>query len=120
MTRPAPATLKIRIPPRLREAIEESAREHGGSLNAEIVARLEKSFEPGFIVDTTEMGFKIVAALEALNAIQGKALDLADKLQQSEDQIQATKIAHGVGRAVESIFSSTVRILTTSKQEPSK
>jgi len=36
----------LRVPPELRKRLEEAARDGGRSLNAEIVARLEQSFEP--------------------------------------------------------------------------
>lgn len=37
---------KLRMPPELKEKLFSSAKEMNRSLNAEIVARLEKSFEP--------------------------------------------------------------------------
>lgn len=36
---------KMRLPPELKERIAESAKAHNRSMNADIVARLEKSFE---------------------------------------------------------------------------
>lgn len=38
---------KLRMPPELKERLFTSAKEMNRSLNAEIVARLEKSFEEG-------------------------------------------------------------------------
>lgn len=38
-------TVKLRISPKLRDLIAESAKAHNRSMNADIVARLEKSFE---------------------------------------------------------------------------
>ena len=37
--------LKIRLPLELKEKITQSAADHGRSINSEVVARLEKSFE---------------------------------------------------------------------------
>lgn len=37
---------KLRMPPELKEKLFESAKKHTRSLNAEIVHRLEQSFEP--------------------------------------------------------------------------
>lgn len=37
---------KLRMPPELKERLFASAKDMNRSLNAEIVARLEKSFEP--------------------------------------------------------------------------
>lgn len=36
----------LRIPSELKAKVQESAKEHNRSMNADIVARLEKSFEP--------------------------------------------------------------------------
>lgn len=36
---------KLRLPPELKERITESAQAHNRSMNADIVARLEKSFD---------------------------------------------------------------------------
>ena len=37
---------KLRWPEDLRQKVAQSAKEHNRSMNADIVARLEKSFEP--------------------------------------------------------------------------
>lgn len=37
--------LKIRLPLELKEKITQSAADHGRSINSEVVARLEQSFE---------------------------------------------------------------------------
>ena len=39
---------KLRWPESLRQKVAESAKEHNRSMNADIVARLERSFELGF------------------------------------------------------------------------
>lgn len=44
MSREDPQT-KLRLPPELKARIEQSAKEHNRSMNADMVARLEKSFE---------------------------------------------------------------------------
>lgn len=38
---------KLRVPPELKVKIEESAKAHNRSMNADMVARLEKSFDEG-------------------------------------------------------------------------
>lgn len=38
--------LKIRLPLELKEKITQSAADYGRSINSEVVARLEKSFDP--------------------------------------------------------------------------
>lgn len=40
------AQYNLRWPDELKEKIAQSAKEHNRSMNADIVARLEKSFEP--------------------------------------------------------------------------
>ncbi|WP_426978712.1 Arc family DNA-binding protein [Acinetobacter johnsonii] len=44
---------KLRMPPELKEKLFSSAKEMNRSLNAEIVARLEQSFEPEVRVSET-------------------------------------------------------------------
>ena len=44
---------KLRMPPELKEKLFSSAKEMNRSLNAEIVARLEESFEPELKVSET-------------------------------------------------------------------
>lgn len=51
---------KLRMPPELKEKLFESSKAMNRSLNAEIVARLEKSFESS---DTDDY-YKIVEKLE--------------------------------------------------------
>lgn len=43
----------LRLPPELKEKIQESAKQLNRSMNADIVARLEKSFEPEINVSET-------------------------------------------------------------------
>lgn len=45
--------LKIRLPLELKEKITQSAADHGRSINSEVVARLEESFEPELKVSET-------------------------------------------------------------------
>jgi hypothetical protein len=112
--------LKFRVKERLRAGLERAARGHGVSLNAEIVARLEKSFEPGFALDTSQVRRMINDALKALNALQGEVVDLVDELRQSEHQRRAIKIARGFPPVLETIFIATAALLAASEQEPSK
>ena len=50
---------KLRMPPELKEKLFSSAKEMNRSLNAEIVARLEQSFEPEIQVHET-LEFKLM------------------------------------------------------------
>lgn len=42
---------KMRLPPELKERIAESAKAHNRSMNADIVSRLEQSFEAEYRVN---------------------------------------------------------------------
>ncbi len=46
----------LRMPPKLKQAVEIAAKKNKRSLNAEIVARLEKSFGPAFSGESEEKG----------------------------------------------------------------
>lgn len=56
--------LRIRLPVDLKEKIESTAKDNGRSMNAEIVQRLDQSFEKGVPLD------KLVSAKEAMIIIQ--------------------------------------------------
>ena len=43
---------KLRMPPDLRDKLKAASEENHRSMNAEIVARLQESFEPGLSQDT--------------------------------------------------------------------
>lgn len=45
--------VRLRVPPELKKKIEESAEQNNRSQSAEMVARLEKSFEPELKVTET-------------------------------------------------------------------
>ena len=49
---PKHVTVRLRVPPELRDKIADSANAHNRSMNADMVARLEKSFENDFRVKT--------------------------------------------------------------------
>lgn len=67
------APFGLRIPPDLRHQIEEAAHDNRRSMNAEIVARLQASFEKaagelvikGLTPDQTELLKKVIETLEA-------------------------------------------------------
>ena len=52
-------TLKVRVTAEFREKIATTAKENNRSMNAEIVARLEQSFEPEIQVHET-LEFKLM------------------------------------------------------------
>ena len=54
---------KLRMPPELKEKLFSSAKEMNRSLNAEIVARLEESFEPELKVSET-LEFQLMTLLD--------------------------------------------------------
>lgn len=61
--------LKIRFTPELKMQVEEAARGNGRSLNAEVTARLQASFEPAIATRLGELELELakehVAAAEA-------------------------------------------------------
>jgi len=68
----------LRLPPELKERIAESAKEHNRSINADIVARLDKSFA------TTYTSLKYIET-ELLLSV------LAEKLAEHGSEITITK-----------------------------
>ena len=67
---------KLRMPPELKEKLFSSAKEMSRSLNAEMVARLEQSFDEPMAFDPTnaEMVTKLVA-----QSMQGLLVALRDR-----------------------------------------
>lgn len=62
---------KLRMPPELKEKLFSSAKEMNRSLNAEIVARLEESFEPELRVsETLEFQLMMQSYLEQAKQIK--------------------------------------------------
>ena len=55
--------VRLRVPPELKQKIEESAEKNNRSQSAEMVARLEKSFEPELKVIAKEDKRSIVYLL---------------------------------------------------------
>ncbi|MCH7357270.1 Arc family DNA-binding protein [Acinetobacter sp. NIPH 1958] len=47
--------VRLRVPPELKKLIEESAEQNNRSQSAEMVARLEKSFEETMIIDLDDI-----------------------------------------------------------------
>ena len=59
----------LRLPPELKEKLEDACKESGRSKNAEAVYRLEKSFEPDFFRITKFNDLKEPAASIEIGAI---------------------------------------------------
>ena len=79
----------LRLKEPLRAAIEEAARRRGMSMNAEIVCRLERSFERRELVDIAAMSRAVTDLVGILNELQSKALGVFGDI--SEVQHQAVK-----------------------------
>ena len=56
---PKHVTVRLRVPPELRDKIAESSVQYNRSMNADMVARLEQSFEPEIQVHET-LEFKLM------------------------------------------------------------
>lgn len=68
--------VRLRVPPELKQKIEESAEKNNRSQSAEMVARLEQSFDEPMAFDPTnaEMVTKLVA-----QSMQGLLVALKDR-----------------------------------------
>ena len=68
--------VRLRVPPELKQKIEESAEKNNRSQSAEMVARLEQSFDESMAFDPTnaEMVTKLVA-----QSMQGLLVALKDR-----------------------------------------
>lgn len=63
--------VRLRVPPELKQKIEESAEKNNRSQSAEMVARLEKSFEPEVKVsETLEFELMMQSYLEQAKQIK--------------------------------------------------
>lgn len=72
--------LKIRLPLELKEKITQSAADYGRSINSEVVARLEQSFEPEVKVSET-LEFELMRRSYLDQAQQVKELkEMVEKL----------------------------------------
>lgn len=69
--------LKIRLPLELKEKITQSAADHGRSINSEVVARLEQSFEqpPSAELSPTQLEQITKAAGASYMAVIAKHLE---------------------------------------------
>lgn len=68
------APLGLRLLPELRVQIEEAAREHGRSLNAEVSARLQASFEPSDTDQLRDLQLAVARAQVESLAAQREAM----------------------------------------------
>ena len=77
----------LRLPPELKEKIQESAKQLNRSMNADIVARLEESFEKddaaefdkGFVLQVIE------SQQDQINQLQKMIQDLMNQLRGSKE-----------------------------------
>ena len=64
-------TLKVRVTPEFREKIVTTAKENNRSMNAEIVSRLEESFEPEVkVTETLEFELMMQSYLDQAKQIK--------------------------------------------------
>ena len=61
---------RLRVPASLRDRIAEGAKANKRSLNAEIVARLEWSFEPGAGARFVRAGEEVISIESLINIIK--------------------------------------------------
>ena len=98
---------QLRLPEKLRDEIKDSAKTHNRSMNADIVARLEESFEPASIpssfgLEKMELISKVVGASymlmlqeridnlnddEALEAVRGLIKEVSEDYKHLIDNV---------------------------------
>lgn len=76
----------MRLPPELKERIAESAKAHNRSMNADIVARLEKSFE------IERIGVDAVGAIADINKIKDDYKNIMAEFQEIKQIIANNKV----------------------------
>lgn len=98
---------KMRMTHDLKEKIVESAKTHNRSMNADIVARLEQSFEPPKIMSDNEVLTNLIErqqeTIEALLAAHAENQALRDKITQLESEDKAVDISVKVLRGLEAV-----------------
>ncbi|HHQ4739204.1 TPA: Arc family DNA-binding protein [Aeromonas veronii] len=62
--------MRVRLPPELRDSLEQMAKKNGRSMNAEIVYRLQRTFDED--AELAESGVKII---EGVKVIDGLSID---------------------------------------------
>lgn len=86
MTEKQPPSYPLRMPQELRERLAEVAKANGRSMNAEILARLQSSFDlapPDRIAVDTSQGMKVYAPEGELPSAE----DIADKVAKRLDRM---------------------------------
>lgn len=87
------APLGLRLLPELRVQIEEAAREHGRSLNAEVTARLQSSFEPSDTEQLRDLQLAVARAQVESLAAQREALQYSMALMYIAGRIPSEVLA---------------------------
>jgi hypothetical protein len=95
--------MKIRLPEALKELVESSAQSNGRTLNAEVVARLEQSFNP-----QPERPFSIAQYLDLKNDILKGMLEATDETKWKELEGRAVQ-----AEALAESFKSTADVTDT-------
>lgn len=99
--------LKLRLPQELKERVEEAARQNRRSVNAELVARVEESFElnhsvpadkpfgvvteSGQSVDGSLLYSRTVTAMPPPNQLMAEMYRLYEKLEQLTEKLVETE-----------------------------
>jgi hypothetical protein len=103
--------LKFRVRERLRALLETEAEQRGVSLNAEIVRRLEESFELRPYVDlvgsVVTAGGTLNAITLEINSLQGDALELVEDLRGGNYQEKALAIARKMSSIQQAVLGAT-------------
>jgi Arc-like DNA binding domain len=106
------------MPDGLRAGLDEAAKQHGLSLNQEIVWRLDQSFDPR--ADMLPIVEQISRALVALNNPAKHAVELIGELREHESAWRATIIARELIQAQETLYAVIEKLMPPSKREEDK
>ena len=97
-------TLKVRVTAEFREKIATTAKENNRSMNAEIVARLEQSFDEPMAFDPADA--EVVTKLVA-QSMQGLLVALRDRGVSSDLIFDALREVSGNKKPADAGFRST-------------
>jgi hypothetical protein len=104
-----PVQIKLRMKEPLRAMLEESARERGISMNAELVRRLERSFERrDRVINGTAIGAELYRVLTELGLFQRR---INDAFAHDESGATPKKVRDDIVSATLDLASSADRVI---------
>ncbi|MHA3098402.1 Arc family DNA-binding protein [Acinetobacter brisouii] len=112
-------TLKVRVTPEFREKIVNTAKENNRSMNAEIVARLEKSFEANpSNVDLSNLIARQEETLQYMKELHEQNRILSEKLNEVQKENSHNFKNIQVLRGLDAVSRDEGRFLSDNKEIP--